>query len=122
MILKLPYPISANRYWRTFRNHTVVSAEAKKFKAQVMSDNYPMKPYDGDVQLTIEYHPKTNKDGRASKTMMDLDNVMKVTLDALKGIAYNDDKQVKKITAWIAIQKNGGGLTVVVQPYIGIDR
>ena len=31
----LPYPISTNRYWRTFRGMTVVSEEAKAYKKQV---------------------------------------------------------------------------------------
>ena len=30
---------------------------------------------------------------------MDLDNALKVSIDALKGIAYADDSQVRKITA-----------------------
>jgi crossover junction endodeoxyribonuclease RusA len=33
--IQLPYPPSLNRYWRTFRNRTVVSAEGLAYKREV---------------------------------------------------------------------------------------
>ena len=32
-ILRLSYPVSANRYWRTFRGRTIRSSEADAYKA-----------------------------------------------------------------------------------------
>jgi len=70
--------------------------------------------YDIPVSVEFKFHPKTTKTGDASKTRMDLDNVIKVVLDALQGVAYMDDKQVRKLTAEIADPVSGGGLSVRV--------
>lgn len=105
MKIALPYPVSANRYWRSFayrakgtgkpRAVTVVSDEAKAYKreagwrAKLAGCRTPLA---GALELRITLVPK-------NRVCMDLDNALKVTLDALKGIAYADDDQVWKITA-----------------------
>lgn len=33
--LRLSYPVSANRYWRTFKNRVVRSAEANAYRREV---------------------------------------------------------------------------------------
>ncbi|GFL08468.1 hypothetical protein TUM15749_20550 [Neisseria gonorrhoeae] len=59
--------------------------------------------------------PKANKDGSASKTVIDLDNALKVALDALQGVAYHNDRQVRRIAADYADEPvAGGGLAVEV--------
>lgn len=45
-----------------------------------------------DIDIEIAYSTKATKDQR-----MDIDNVNKPTLDALKNIAYLDDRQVRSI-------------------------
>ena len=50
--------------------------------------------------------------GQASKVRLDLDNCIKVALDALIGIAYEDDSQVVRLTAEIGEPVEGGGLSV----------
>lgn len=99
--LTLPYPVSANRYWRTVVNKrtlramTFVSEEAKSFKSEV---GWTAKaqglriPLRGPVELIVKLIPKNG-------VCMDLDNALKVTIDALKGIAYADDSQVRRIDA-----------------------
>jgi len=101
MILVLPYPISANRYWISFwaakakRVITGVTKEAKAFKdecgwrAKAAGVHTPM---EGTIELRIALIPK-------NKVCMDLDNALKVTIDALKGIVYADDSQVYRIVA-----------------------
>lgn len=91
--LTLPYPPSANRYWRYVRNHPVVSADAKAYRAAagMMARHQGMAPFTGKVALYIElYRPQ--KSG-------DLDNRIKILADALKGVAYNDDDQIVEIYA-----------------------
>jgi Holliday junction resolvase RusA-like endonuclease len=45
---------------------------------------------------------------------LDLDNSIKVTCDALNGIAYNDDSQVKRIDAEYGDAIKDGGMTVTI--------
>jgi crossover junction endodeoxyribonuclease RusA len=99
--LTLPYPVSANRYWRTVVNKktlramTFVSEEAKSFKSEVgwtAKAQGLRTPLKGPVELVVKLIPKNG-------VCMDLDNALKVTIDALKGIAYVDDSQVRRIDA-----------------------
>ncbi len=115
IILNLPYPISVNNYYRTFRNIQTISKEGKAFKNQVKCDYYDLKPTTNNVELTILIHPKLTKKGTASKVLLDLDNTLKVILDSLIGIIYVDDKQVKKISIEYDLPIIDGGATVCVK-------
>ena len=88
----LPEPPSANRYWRVWRGRVVKSAEARAYARAVAAIVAgTLTPLTGAVALSVHWHR-----GRKSG---DLDNRLKVTLDALKGLAYHDDKQVTRIEA-----------------------
>ena len=107
----LPYPPSANRYWRSFRGFTVVSAEAKKYKLavhEIVGNNAT----DKNVQLSIKLLPKLTKNGLASKQCLDLDNCLKVALDALQGCLYDNDNQVKRILLEYGEPVENGGLSI----------
>ena len=71
---------------------------------------------DGPIALTITLHPKQRKDGSESKVIIDLDNCLKVALDALQGIAYENDRQVRRISASYGESLPDGGLTISVCP------
>ncbi len=94
MKLVLPYPPSANRYWRTVNGHPVVSAEARAYKQGVklrlLSEGYRNPPSCPVVLFATFYRPR--KAG-------DLSNRIKVLEDALNGIAWIDDGQVVEIHA-----------------------
>jgi crossover junction endodeoxyribonuclease RusA len=117
----LPYPPSANRYWRTRAitpKHpkaqpivsTYVSSEAKQFKENVgwlLKGAGVRKPLAGRVHVHIELWPHRPLDWvkRAKADplywadtvqRLDLDNCRKVVTDALIGIAIEDDRQVWK--------------------------
>ena len=116
--LKLPYPVSANRYWRIWRNKAVRSAEATAYKSVVrrIAQEAGVMPSEGSVAVCLRLIPKANKDGSASKTVIDLDNALKVTLDALQGIIYENDKQVRRIVAEYGSEPvAGGGLAVEIE-------
>lgn len=100
-MLKLPYPVSTNRYWRHFRNQQVLSREAKHYRQEAawLAKAAGMKPLTGQVELHVRIVPRARKDGTPSEVLPDLDNCLKVLIDALQGIAYENDKQVKKIVA-----------------------
>ena len=112
--LTLPYPVSANRYWRSFvpRGHAraivTLSDEAKAYKEQVNLLAWQQgvrEPLIGRVRVDIELYPnrpldwakraKRDPNGWSDSVQcLDLDNCRKVLYDALKGVAFEDDKWV----------------------------
>lgn len=92
VVLKLPVPPSANRYWRTFNGRVTVSAEASAYKSEVGWLCSRVQPFAGEVAVSVTIY-------RARKAG-DLDNYLKVLLDALKGILYPDDSAVVEIQAF----------------------
>lgn len=114
--LSLPYPVSANRYWRSYRSGaraiTTLSAEAQAYKTEVgwLAKAAGIKtPYGGRVTVEMTLYPalpkgwkalaKNSADWHWNVRCIDLDNSIKVTIDALNKIAYNDDKQISRIVA-----------------------
>jgi crossover junction endodeoxyribonuclease RusA len=93
VILTLPIPPSANRYWRHVGHKVLVSQEAKEYKQIVGLFASEIEPLKKGVNAAVSfsvYRPR--KSG-------DLDNYTKVMLDALKGVLYDDDEQVIEIHA-----------------------
>lgn len=125
MKLVLPYPVSANRYWRTFaykakdtgkaKAVTAPSDEAKSYKAEcgwLAKAAGIRTPLAGPVELRFRLVPKNG-------VCMDLDNALKVSIDALKGIAFEDDSQVFKIVAERAdADPRGSRLEVEILPLV----
>ncbi len=107
----LPEPPSANRYWRIWRGRAVMSAEARAYKAGAADlaarGNFRPFPPGEAVSITLDWY--------RSRKMGDLDNRIKVTLDALKGILFADDKQVVAIYATRREDPGGGCMAVMVQ-------
>lgn len=113
--LTLPYPPSANRYWRIAivcgRAQTYPSADAKTFKKEVTKIAAAaglLDPIAGRIQLHVQLYPQRPQDWakRARKDPLgwdddvrciDLGNCEKVLSDALNGIAWQDDKQHRRI-------------------------
>lgn len=116
--ITMPYPISTNRYYRTFRNVTTLSKEGRLFKQRVRLANLRIKPTLDDVVLNITLHPKQKKDGGAYNQIIDLDNGLKCILDSLIGVVYHDDKQVKGLHVDYGSSKVGGAATVLVSKFI----
>jgi crossover junction endodeoxyribonuclease RusA len=144
-----PYPISANDYWRTavvtdrtgraltmggkpYAN-TYVSKEAKSYKRDVRIAAYEAgirKPLAGRVVLTVELYPARPKDwGKRARAnpmhwdddvrCIDLDNALKVLIDALRKIAYGDDAWVWQIRAdRMEPDADGARVFVRVEPII----
>jgi len=111
--LVLPYPVSANRYWATVargkRAITYVTEDAKVFKrecAWIAKQAGCTNPSSRPIELTVMLVPRNG-------VCMDLDNALKVTIDALKGIAYVDDSQVWKINAQRSEPDPAGAKTLV---------
>jgi len=107
--LTLPYPPSANRYWRTNRNgHVYKSEDAKAYAWHVMAAAPGVIPFTQNVRVEIDvYRPRRSGD---------LDNRLKVTMDSLEGIAYEDDAQVVELHARRFDDKHNPRVEVRVEP------
>lgn len=116
MIVTLPYPPSANRYLRHTARGTYRTAEANAYRtqAQWLARAACFKPVAGPVMVGVTLHPKTTVKGNASATVLDLDNCLKVAMDAMQGVAFENDKQVKQISMAYGAPLPDGGLTLEV--------
>ena len=117
--LVLPYPVSANRYWRTFMPRgfkapvTTLSDEAKAYKKLVSRAAKlagVLKPISGRVEIAYTLYPSLPQDYKKRMAKdpagwddtvqcIDLDNAQKVLMDSLKGVVMEDDKWVRRIVA-----------------------
>lgn len=116
--LALPYPISANVYWRSFRGRMVISAEARAYKALAakLALLAGIRPASGPIALTLVYHPRKPKKASSRPVRrMDTSNVVKVAEDALNGVAFHDDSQVVELHVVVGAPIPDGGLKVFVE-------
>lgn len=135
IVLTLPYPVSANVYWKTAarfgRAMTYVSAEAKKYRgevAQLVALRGIRQPIVGRVELAIQLYPNQPKDwARRERKLgqtwddsvmcLDLDNANKVLLDSIKGLVIEDDRWVRKITSERMVpDEKGARVVLFVRP------
>jgi crossover junction endodeoxyribonuclease RusA len=137
MVLKiaLPYPISANRYWRPVRigNHITIvpTKEAKAYKEAVawQARAQRVKPIAGRVVVGLQLYPHRPQDWAKRQRQhgdawddtvqcIDLDNARKVVLDALKGVAFDDDRWVfRDFGERMEPDAGGARVVVTVEPY-----
>ncbi len=92
--LILPYPPSVNNLYATFRGRRIVSAKGRRFKADiaVLARQQGARLLNGNLSVTFRvFRPKR---------IGDLDNRLKISQDALKGICFDDDKQIVEIHAF----------------------
>jgi crossover junction endodeoxyribonuclease RusA len=137
LTVTLPYPISANRYWRTrviavpgkpAIVSTYVSTEAKTYKSEVQwlcRAAGIRTPLAGRIAIAYTLYPKRPQDYKTRQRKLgdawqdtvqciDLDNAQKVLLDALKGVAFDDDVWVRKIMAERAEPDGDGRIVVTI--------
>lgn len=117
--LELPYPVSMNAIWRSYRGRQVLTQEARRYRNEIkyVCSNAKAKMIHGEVSVVIELRPKLTATGRASKVLMDLDNCIKATLDGLQGIVIDNDRNVKRIYAYYGEPVEYGGLIITIEKY-----
>lgn len=139
----LPYPVSANRYWATRivtprgttrpMAMTYVTPEAKAYKEQVawlLQQKGVRAALPGRVQVDIQMYPHRPLDFKKRMKVdpmywddtvqrLDLDNARKVVNDALKEIAFADDKCIFKDSGEV-MEPDGreACLVVTIRPYV----
>lgn len=94
MRLRLPYPPLGNRAIRVVSGRAVKSRQSRAYQLAVRMRALTAghrRPLEGPVVVSIAaYRPWRRGD---------LDGVLKVTLDALQGVAYVNDKQIVELHA-----------------------
>jgi crossover junction endodeoxyribonuclease RusA len=89
--LTLPYPPSLNNLYATVRGRRVLSAEGRRYKAEVAMLTRGIEVSTLPVRVVVRvYRPR-----RAG----DLDNTLKCLLDSLTGAVWADDSQIVAIQA-----------------------
>lgn len=120
IVLTLPYPVSANRYWATrvikskatgqWLSMTYVTPEAEAYKqrvAWIAGEAGVKRPLAGRVWVDLRLFPERPQDWarRAQRDpvswddrvrCVDLDNARKVAYDAMKHVVFGDDSLVFK--------------------------
>ena len=113
MILTLPWPPTANTYYRHVGYRTLISREGRTFRRNVcalLGGGGPRKPpADGRIALCMDAFPPDRR-------RRDLDNIQKPTIDAMQHAGvYEDDSQIDLlVTRRCEIARNGGLLVEVV--------
>ena len=115
--LTLPYPLSANRYWRPVKlgKHIsiVPTTEAKAFRKDIAAlcrAQGVRSVIAGRVHIDVKLYPARPLDWQKRMRLngaawddtvrcIDIDNANKVLLDALKDVAIEDDKWVRRLTS-----------------------
>jgi len=109
--IELPYPPSANRYYRHVGFRTLISREGRRYRGRVCSilAAAGMKPVDGLLAVGLDVHPPDRR-------RRDIDNLQKSLLDALeKGGAYHDDSQIKELLTVMREPVKGGRVIVCIR-------
>lgn len=92
--LILPYPPSVNHLYANWRGRRIISAQGRKFKSDIaiLAKRQGAKILSGELSVTFRiFRPRK---------IGDLDNRLKISQDALKGICFEDDKQIIEIHAF----------------------
>jgi crossover junction endodeoxyribonuclease RusA len=100
--------------WRHRGTVTYLSAEGKQWKqsAYLSAKQQGGVKIVGDVCVMLVLHPRANKNGSASKAVLDLGNAEKCTIDAMQGVLFDDDKQIQMMMMRYGEPKEGGGVTL----------
>ena len=105
--LTLPFPPSANRYWRKYNNRMVKSDVARGYCKHV-KDNLDVQMIDGTVAISMHFYRPARRG--------DLDNRAKILGDSLQGILYKDDKQIVEMHLYQDDDKHNPRVEVEIWP------
>lgn len=109
MRIPLPFPPSANRYWRHDKGRTHLSAAALAYRKAVKAAIGPVKRIEGDIKVSLDYwYPDKRK--------RDLGNLEKQLSDALvlAGV-MEDDSQIVDLHLRKLGHEKGGSVLVTIE-------
>lgn len=108
-LLILPYPPPTNHLYATVRGRRVLSKRGRDYKEEAgwLALTARLERHSGPVAVTVRlYRPQRTGD---------VDGALKVLLDSLTGILYNDDSQVEELHAYRYDDKANPRAEVVVE-------
>ncbi len=109
--VQVPWPPSANRYWRKYRGRMVVSEEARKYKDEIsiLALTWQIKTFKTRLSLKIFAYPPDRR-------VRDIDNILKIAIDSLQyaGI-YENDGQIDRIYIERGISHPPGYLDIQIE-------
>jgi crossover junction endodeoxyribonuclease RusA len=127
--LVLPYPVSANRYWATTarggRAITYVTKEATAYRSEVgwIAKQAGCRVTTHPIEIvSVTLVPPAVRLRRdkfmamvevKNSVALNLDNCLKVTLDALNGVVYEDDRQIRRLSNVEYGKPDGHGALIV---------
>ena len=114
--LSLPEPPSSNRYWRRAGLHLHRSTEATRYIAEVKARVAfaGITQIRGAVEVRFVWYRK--------KRSGDLDNRVKVTLDALQHGAFGDDGKVRRLICEMSDDEpTRPRVEVVILPFVASE-
>ena len=115
--LDLPWPPTANRYWRNVQGRMVLSREGRRYREAVdglvwrhlQQEGEQIGFGESDLEVTIEAYPPDRR-------RRDLDNLLKPLLDALQHAGvFDDDSQISRLSISRLSPIEGGKLAVRLQ-------
>lgn len=110
MEFSVDYPPSVNNYWRRSQHGGMhLTKEARSYKQTVKGQLKAAKvgKLTGKIKGVFKVYPPDNR-------RRDLDNVMKALLDAMEGIAFDDDYQLHVMVIERAQALKGGRVDIVL--------
>jgi crossover junction endodeoxyribonuclease RusA len=113
IIMDLPYPPSANTYWRVGRGHHYISPNGLAFRAAVCTAAklYGLQAPDGRLLLSVKLYPP-------DKRKRDVDNICKALLDSLTHAEIiKDDSLIDKLIIERDIIIKGGKCRIYLSEY-----
>lgn len=104
-----PRPKGRPRFGNGFV-HTPRETQRAEHTVKVIARNAGARPMQGAVAVDLKFY-------RATKRRCDVDNLAKLVLDALNGIAWRDDDQIASLTATKAHDPENPRTEVMVEAH-----
>jgi crossover junction endodeoxyribonuclease RusA len=94
MELTLPWPPSANQYWRAFQGRVIISAQGRAYRKAIIEQviiQSGVRRFEQDLRIEIEVFPPDRR-------KRDIDNLLKSLLDSLTHAqVWVDDSQISDL-------------------------
>lgn len=109
--ITLPYPPSANTYYRSVRGRVLISKEGRQYKEAVgaMALLSRLAKVEGKVEVELYVTPPDRR-------RRDLGNVEKCLVDSIKDILFGDDSEIDRLTLVRLPARAPGSVLVRIRP------